>query len=127
MVGWLKARDRRGVSAGSRPYSAYPASILSILGTREMLRTMHGMTRTEPAIFTTYVHSSKQTFDSPCNLRTSRSLRCAIFVRALIIASGTHTDHSRSTAPSSSSTAHVSLARRPGLSKLALGTVDNSW
>jgi hypothetical protein len=88
---------------------------------------MHGMTRTEPAIFATFEQSSKPPFDSPCNLRTSRSLRCAIFVRALIIASGTRTDHSRSTAPSSGSTAHVSLARRQGSSKLALGTVDNSW
>jgi hypothetical protein len=127
MVGWLKARDRRGVSAGSRPYSAYPASILGILGTRERLRTMHGMTRTEPAIFATYVHSSKQTFDSPCNLRTSHSLCFAIFEKALSIASGTRPDQSWSTAPGTSSTAHVSVARRRGSSWLALGTVDSSW
>jgi hypothetical protein len=39
------ARDRGGVSADSRPYSAYEASILGILGTRESLRTMQSMCR----------------------------------------------------------------------------------
>jgi hypothetical protein len=36
-------------------------------------------TRTEPAIFAIYVQCSKQTFDSPCNLRTSHSVQLAIF------------------------------------------------
>ena len=36
-------------------------------------------TRTEPAIFAIYMQSSKQPFDSPCNLRTSHSVHRAIF------------------------------------------------
>jgi hypothetical protein len=33
----------------------------------------------EPAIFAIYMQSSKQTFDSPCNLRTSHAVHRAIF------------------------------------------------
>ena len=36
-------------------------------------------TRTEPAIFAIDMQSSKQPFDSPCNLRTSHSVHRAIF------------------------------------------------
>jgi hypothetical protein len=35
--------------------------------------------RTEPAIFAIYVQCSKQSFDSPCNLRTSHAVHRAIF------------------------------------------------
>jgi hypothetical protein len=35
--------------------------------------------RTEPAIFAIYVQCSKQSVDSPCNLRTSHSVQRAIF------------------------------------------------
>jgi hypothetical protein len=35
--------------------------------------------RTEPAIFAIYVQCSTQSFDSPCNLRTSHSVQRAIF------------------------------------------------
>jgi hypothetical protein len=114
---------RRAVRDICEAMAGLPAWILRF----DVSPFFEGCTRTEPAIFATFEQSSKPPFDSPCNLRTSRSLRCAIFVRALLIASGTRPDHGRSTAPGTSSTARVSLARRPGSSKLALGTVDNSW
>ncbi len=41
-------------------------------------------TRTEPAIFAIYMQSSKQPFDSPCNLRTSHSVHRAIFALAAV-------------------------------------------
>ena len=43
------------------------------------LLVRHDCTRTEPAIFAIYMQSSKQPFDSPCNLRTSHSVQRAIF------------------------------------------------
>ena len=43
------------------------------------LMFLEDCTRTEPAIFAIYVQSSKQPFDSPCNLRTSHSVHRAIF------------------------------------------------
>jgi hypothetical protein len=46
---------------------------------RTDLLVRHDCTRTEPAIFAIYVPSSKQLFDSPCNLRTSHSVHRAIF------------------------------------------------
>ena len=54
-----------------------------------------GCTRTEPAIFATFEQSSKPLGDSPCNLRTWHSRRCAIFARALISASAARPDHSQ--------------------------------
>jgi hypothetical protein len=39
----------------------------------------HDCTRTQPAIFAIYMQSSKQPFDSPCNLRTSHAVHHAIF------------------------------------------------
>jgi hypothetical protein len=45
----------------------------------ESLMFLEDCSRTETAIFAIYVPSSKQPFDSPCNLRTSHSVHRAIF------------------------------------------------
>jgi hypothetical protein len=45
----------------------------------ESLMFLEDCTRTEPAIFAIYVQCSKQSFDSPCNLRTSHVVHRAIF------------------------------------------------
>jgi hypothetical protein len=48
-------------------------------GEGESLMFLEDCTRTEPAIFAIYMQSSKQLFDSPCNLRTSHAVHRAIF------------------------------------------------